>query len=87
MTFTPKIYTAENLLIMHEYRQAFENGFWIVDSSYTKGYKNTTNSKLPGGRSHLFSKLVLDFSEKDYNKIIKTFKNFYLNRFDFGRKL
>ena len=65
MTFTPKIYTAENLLMMHEYRHAFKNGFWIVDSSYTQGYKNTTNTKLPGGRSHLFSKLILDFSEGD----------------------
>ena len=66
MTFTPKIYTAENFIAMNEYRQAFKNGFWIVDSSYTKGYKNTDNTKLPGGRSHLFSKLTLDFSKNDY---------------------
>ena len=67
MTITPKIYTAENLLLMNEYRQAFRNGFWIVDSSYTKGYKNTNDTKLPGGRSHLFSKLTLDFSEENYS--------------------
>tara|TARA_Y100000590_G_scaffold470229_1_gene662934 strand:+ start:11518 stop:13860 length:2343 start_codon:yes stop_codon:yes gene_type:complete len=66
MTFTPKIYTSENLLVMHEYRQAFKNGFWLIDSSYTKGYKNTTNTKLPGGRAHLFSKLFFDFSKENY---------------------
>ena len=39
MTITPKLYANENILIMNEYRQAFENSFLIVDSSYTEGYK------------------------------------------------
>ena len=62
MTITPKIYTNENIIVMNEYRHAFKNGFWIVDSSYTKGYKNTTDAKLPGGRAHLFSRLSFDLS-------------------------
>ena len=41
MTLTPKIYTKENLLVLHEYRHAFDNSYLVVDSSYTKGYKKT----------------------------------------------
>ena len=39
MTITPKIYTKENLLVLHEYRHAFKDSFLLVDSSYTSGYK------------------------------------------------
>ena len=35
LTFTPKIYTKENVLILNEYRQAFRNGFLTLDTSYT----------------------------------------------------
>ena len=42
MTFTPKIYGNENPLFLNEYRQAFKNGFLILDTSYTEGYKNTS---------------------------------------------
>ena len=45
MTLTPKIYTKENLLVLHEYRHAFDNSYLVVDSSYTKGYKKTDRIK------------------------------------------
>ena len=67
MTITPKLYANENVLIMNEYRQAFNNAYLIVDTSYTQGYKENTNTKLPGSRSHFFSKFTMNFAEdKDY---------------------
>ena len=65
MTITPKIYAGENILVKNEYRQAFENSFLIVDSSYTKGYKKVTNNKTPGSRSHIFANFIHNFKEKD----------------------
>ena len=65
MTITPKLYANENILIMNEYRQAFNNASLIVDSSYTEGYRRNSNQKLPGSRSHFFSKYIQNFSETD----------------------
>ena len=65
MTITPKLYANENILLMNEYRQAFNNSFLIVDSSYTQGYKKNSNIKLPGSRSHFFSKFNLDLVKDD----------------------
>jgi LPS-assembly protein len=67
VTFTPKLYGREHPLLMAEYRQDFEKSFLIVDTSYTKGYKQITNTKTPGGRAHFFSKFNLSFL-KDENK-------------------
>ncbi len=68
ITFTPKIYTKENMLFFNEYRQAFENGFLTLDTSYTQGYKNTDKTKSGGSRNHIFAKLDLKFGdEKNYN--------------------
>ena len=65
MTITPKLYAKENILIMNEYRQAFNNAFLTVDTSYTSGYKKNSDVKLPGSRSHFFSKLNVNFADKD----------------------
>ncbi len=68
MTFTPKIYSKENLLVLHEYRHAFKDSFLLVDSSYTKGYKKKDKlKKSDGSRSHLFAKFNKDFSSKDFS--------------------
>ncbi len=56
LTFTPKLYGRENPLVLAEYRQAFENSYLIIDSGYTKGYKDNTAVKTKGSRSHFFSK-------------------------------
>ena len=65
MTITPKLYSKENILVMNEYRQAFNNAFLIVDSSYTRGFKKKSDTKLPGSRSHLFSKFTMNFAENE----------------------
>ncbi len=66
MTISPKLYANENLILFNEYRQAFSKSNLIVDTSYTKGYKQTSNIKLPGSRSHFFAKYSADFSKDDY---------------------
>ena len=68
MTLTPKIYTKENLLVLHEYRHAFDNSYLVVDSSYTKGYKKTDKiKKSEGSRSHFFSRFTYDWSKEEYS--------------------
>ena len=68
MTLTPKIYTKENLLVLHEYRHAFDNSYLVVDSSYTKGYKKTDKiKKSDGSRSHFFSRFTYDWSKEEYS--------------------
>ena len=65
MTITPKFYANENPIIMNEYRHAFKNSFLIVDNSYSPGYKKNTNTKLPGSKSHFFSKFNMNLIESD----------------------
>ena len=68
MTITPKIYTKENLLVLHEYRHAFKDSFLLVDSGYTKGYKKTNkHKKSDGSRSHFFAKLIRDLSTDKFS--------------------
>ena len=71
MTFTPKTYANENILFLNEYRQAFKNGFFILDTSYTEGYKETSETKTKGSRNHIFAQLDFDFAaEKDYESTL-----------------
>jgi len=64
-TFTPKIYTKENALFLNEYRQAFRNGFFTLDTSFTEGYKNTSSTKTSGSRNHIFADLALNLNESE----------------------
>ncbi len=66
MTITPKFYANENILILNEYRQAFNNAFLLVDTGYTQGYKKNNNQKLPGSRSHFFTKFNVNFADDEY---------------------
>ena len=68
ITITPKIYLNENPVILAEYRQDFKDSYLIVDTSFTQGYKNTTNKKSSGSRAHFFSrfnKSIIDEGEKN----------------------
>ena len=60
LTFTPKIYTGHQSLFLTEYRQAFENSFLHLDTSYTAGYNDTSDTKTPGSRSHIFGKFEMN---------------------------
>ena len=63
LTFTPKFYQNENMLMLAEYRQAYKNSFLILDTSYNEGYKNTTSTKTNGSRNHIFAKLDIDLGK------------------------
>ena len=74
LTFTPKLYAKENILLLNEYRQAFKNGFLTLDTSFTEGYKNTSDIKTAGSRNHIFANLNLNFNnDKSYenNLLVK----------------
>jgi len=64
-TFSPKFHAKENPIFLNEYRQAFKNGFFTFDSSYTPGYKKTSDLKTDGSRNHIFADLNLDFDKND----------------------
>tara|TARA_B100000700_G_C15041964_1_gene855757 strand:- start:241 stop:2664 length:2424 start_codon:yes stop_codon:yes gene_type:complete len=93
MTFTPKVYAQENILLLNEYRQAFRNGFLTLDTSFTEGYKNTTAKKTDGSRNHIFANLDLNLNEDDsYEsdllvKIQRTSNNTYFRVHDINTDL
>ena len=93
LTFTPKFYNNENLLILNEYRQAFRNAFLILDTSYTEGYKETTSAKTDGSRNHIFAKLNVDLGQdKPYESkltfnIQKTSNDTYFRIHDINTEL
>jgi len=63
LTFTPKIYTKENMLFLNEYRHAFRNAFLTLDTSYNQGYKETSSTKTDGSRNHIFGDLDFNLSK------------------------
>jgi len=93
LTFAPKIYTKENVLFLNEYRQAFKNGFLILDTSYTEGYKNTSKTKTDGSRNHIFADLNLDFNQdQSYQsnlnlKVQRTSNDTYFKKHDINTAL
>jgi len=74
LTFTPKLYAKENILLMNEYRQAFRNAFLTLDTSYTQGYKNTTATKTKGSRNHIFAELDIDLDQNQSYESNLSFK-------------
>ena len=64
-TVTNKFYASEHPLILGEYHQAFKNSNFLADFGYTEGYKNITNNKKEGDKSHIFAKLIKNFSFSD----------------------
>ena len=93
LTFTPKIYTKENVLFLNEYRQAFRNGFLTLDTSYTEGYNSTSTTKTSGSRNHIFANLDLNFNQNEsYEsnllvKVQKTSNDTYLKVHDINTSL
>jgi len=93
LTFTPKVYAKENVLFLNEYRQAFKNGFLTLDTSYTEGYKNTSDTKTDGSRNHIFANLDLNFGENEsyesnlFVKVQTTSNNTYFRVHDINTEL
>ena len=63
LTFSPKYYSGHKALLLAEYRQAFENSFLHLDTSYTGGYKNISESKTSGSRNHIFAKYYINLNQ------------------------
>ena len=93
LTFSPKIYTKENVLFLNEYRQAFRNGFFTLDTSYTEGYKNTSSTKTTGSRNHIFADFNLNFNQDEsyqsnlHLKIQRTSNDTYFKKHDINTAL
>ena len=93
LTFSPKIYTKENVLFLNEYRQAFRNGFLTLDTSYTEGYKNTSGKKTDGSRNHIFADFNLNFNQDEsyqsnlHLKIQRTSNDTYFKKHDINTAL
>ena len=64
-TLNNKLYFDENPLFFVEYNQALKNSNFLVDFGYTKGYKNTSNTKSAGEKMHFFSKFTKSFKGKN----------------------
>jgi len=63
ITFTPRIHSKNEPLYLAEYRQNFAKSSLIVDTGFTKGYKNSTDTKTPGSRTHFFTRFYTSFIE------------------------
>ena len=51
-------------MFLGEYHQAFKNSNLLTDFGYTEGYKKT-NTKKEGRKSHFFTKIVNNFTDKN----------------------
>ncbi len=64
-TLSSKLFTSEHPLFLGEYRQAFQKSDLIVNSGFTEGYKNISETKKSGKKSHFFSQFVKKFKGKE----------------------
>ncbi len=67
ITFTPRFHTSNEPLYLAEYRQDFKNSSFVFDAGYTEGYKEKSNLKTPGSRSHLFTRFYKTFIDEENN--------------------
>ena len=51
LTITNKLFVDEHPLFLGEYHQALSNSNFLTDFGYTKGYKNTSDTKKSGNKS------------------------------------
>ena len=64
-TITNRLFVDEHPLLTGEYNQAFKNSNFLADFGYTGGYKNTSQTKKAGEKSHFFSKFIKNFKNQD----------------------
>ena len=63
-TLKSRLFESEHPLFSGEYRQAFKESDLIINLGFTEGYKNTSNTKKSGNKSHFFSQFVKKFKGK-----------------------
>ena len=70
-TLTSRLYARENSLFLGEYQQAFKNSTLTTDFGYTEGYRNTSDTKKAGSKSHFFSSFIKNFtSDKGFKSTL-----------------
>ena len=71
MTFKPRLFTNNKIVLQNEYRQKTKNSWTIADFSFTKGHDSSLNDKNDT-RSHLFTKTLMDLKlEKFSSSMLK----------------
>ena len=63
-TLKSRLFQSEHPLFSGEYRQAYKQSDLIMNFGFTEGYKNTSNTKKSGNKSHFFSQFVKKFKGK-----------------------
>jgi len=64
-TLKSRLFESEHPLFSGEYRQAFKQSDLIMNLGFTEGYKNTSDTKKSGNKSHFFSQFVKKFKGKN----------------------
>ncbi len=64
-TLKSRLFESEHPLFSGEYRQAFKQSNLIMNLGFTEGYKNTSDTKKSGNKSHFFSQFVKKFKGKN----------------------
>ncbi len=64
-TLKSRLFESEHPLFSGEYRQAFKKSDLITNFGFTEGYKNTSETKKSGNKSHFFSQFVKKFKGKE----------------------
>ena len=71
MTFKPRLFTNNKIVLQNEYRQKTKNSWTVADFSFTKGHDSSLNDKNDT-RSHLFTKTLMDLKlEKFSSSMLK----------------
>ena len=65
LTINSKLFVSEHPLFLGEYRQAFKDADLTLDFGLTQGYKDTSETKKSGDRSHVFFNFLKNFSKSE----------------------
>ncbi len=65
LTINSKLFASEHPLFLGEYRQAFKDANLSLDFGFTQGYKNTSETKKSGDKSHVFFNFLKNFNKSE----------------------
>ena len=72
LTINSKLFASEHPLFLGEYKQVFKNSNLTLDFGHTNGYRNASDTKKLGDKSHLFLNFLNNFNKnKDINQNIE----------------
>ncbi len=65
LTINSKLFASEHPLFLGEYKQAFRNSNLTLDFGHTEGYKNASDTKKLGDKSHIFLNFLKNFDKTE----------------------